>query len=111
MSYVATWYESYCPKCQAENFVDGGEVNDPSGPDPEGIKCWKCGYCFILGDEDEQEFEESSCDDGKHLIDAKLFLEAIELVESFKLSSQNRSSTKKKVKELKRKAGLEEGKK
>lgn len=106
MSYVSTWYELYCPQCDSSNFVDGGNQADASGYDPEGCKCWKCGNCFVVDDEWQDEIDESNCDDGKHLVDAKLFLEAIELIESFKLSSQERSPTKRKVKELKKKAGF-----
>jgi transcription elongation factor Elf1 len=46
-----TWYKDYCPKCNAMNWVCNGDVSDLSGIDVDGIKCWKCGWQWQLGEE------------------------------------------------------------
>lgn len=36
-----------CPKCEAVNYVNNGDVEDPSGVDIEGIQCHACGYEWV----------------------------------------------------------------
>jgi predicted Zn finger-like uncharacterized protein len=60
--YVQTWYEYRCPSCSSANFVSGGDANDPSGFDPQAVKCWKCGHCF---DHEGEDADEDMCDEGE----------------------------------------------
>ncbi len=66
MSYLGTWQQVGCPKCGKSNFLDAGDMNDPTGYDPDTCKCWNCGYCFDM--EGDPAEDEECCDDGRAMV-------------------------------------------
>lgn len=66
-SYIESWMRLLCPHCQVSNWVCQGDVTDCTGYDPEVIRCWKCGQCFLVDSEgmDFLELTEDSANDGK----------------------------------------------
>ena len=76
---MTQWYEDYCPKCQKSNWIDNGDPQDMTVEDVEGIRCWNCGHCWLLGEEcdlDEEECDEAEQDkDGHYYEDGKDFKE------------------------------------
>ena len=62
--YVSTWHELVCPNCEAHNFVDAGDLNDMTGFDPEGCKCWNCSHCF---DFEGEPADPDMCDEGENM--------------------------------------------
>lgn len=48
-----TWTRERCPHCNAQNWINHGDVSDITGLDIEACKCWECEKKFLLGDPDE----------------------------------------------------------
>lgn len=38
----------YCPKCRTQNAVSMGDPEDCTGPDFDGIECYKCGEKILF---------------------------------------------------------------
>lgn len=69
---MQTWYEVSCPECKKSNFVCAGDVSDPTGYDPVGVRCCNCKHCWLLDQDDDygssgegEEEEDPRYDDGK----------------------------------------------
>ena len=70
---MTQWHEDYCPKCAKSNWIDNGNPQDMTVGDIEGIRCWNCGHCWLLGEEFEYEQEEE--DDNHYYEDGRDFKE------------------------------------
>ncbi len=63
-----SWLSKNCPQCGKRNFVCQGDLNDPTGYDPQGITCWNCKHSF---DFDGEEMDPDDCDEGTHFEEVK----------------------------------------
>jgi hypothetical protein len=62
---METWYKLPCTNCQKTNWVNAGNEQDVTTPDPEAIKCWNCNEKFIIeyddyldGDENPEDLDD-----------------------------------------------------
>lgn len=42
------YYSEKCPNCSVINYWCGGDPNDLSGTDADGLKCWSCGKEWVF---------------------------------------------------------------
>ncbi len=40
--YVTATAVGTCPRCNARNYADLGDMSDQTAPDVEAVKCWSC---------------------------------------------------------------------
>lgn len=59
---IETILKLWCPRCDAVNYLDIGDVSDQTGHDAEGFRCHACRGRFLLDDDGEEpdpdEFDE-----------------------------------------------------
>ena len=48
---IETIYKDYCPKCEAVNFINMGDMEDLTAYEPDGFECHACGHRWLF-DED-----------------------------------------------------------
>lgn len=60
--YIETWYKTWCPDCNAVNWVCNGDMSDMTAVDVTGVSCWKCKNQYPLDDETDDEDCDEYCD-------------------------------------------------
>lgn len=57
IDYANTWFQFWCPYCQAENWVNDGDTTDITviGVAERPVKCRNCKKNFWLGPGDEDD--------------------------------------------------------
>jgi predicted nucleic-acid-binding Zn-ribbon protein len=51
MSRMTIWYEINCSECGAVNWLSGGDPEDLTGADIDGLRCYKCGFSEVFDHE------------------------------------------------------------
>ena len=50
---METWHRYLCPKCQKNNWICDGDVNDLSQCDIDAIKCWSCNHSYWVTEDQD----------------------------------------------------------
>ena len=57
-----SWYEEFCPECEAVNWFCNGDESDLTAVDIEAVKCRSCGHIWsveeMVGENDPTPQEE-----------------------------------------------------
>lgn len=48
MPNICIWYQITCSECKALNWLYGGDPEDMTAPEIDGLKCYKCGFSEIF---------------------------------------------------------------
>lgn len=59
---MQTWYQTWCPKCKAQNWVCDGDTSDETVPDLGAIECRECQFLY-MGWQDQLTLHESEISD------------------------------------------------
>lgn len=66
---MENWIADNCPMCGEKNYVCQGDIEDVTGIDIDGIKCYKCSFEWLLEPVDSHlELDEAWFEDGKSQI-------------------------------------------
>lgn len=52
ITYAESWYRTWCPYCEKDNWHCNGNESDLSGLDVEAVKCRICNEVYQLGEPD-----------------------------------------------------------
>jgi hypothetical protein len=69
MNEVVLYIMSSCPNCNCENWMYYGDPNDPTYFTAEGLRCWNCKHCWVIGENEDGDIEDF--EDGRHFEEVK----------------------------------------
>ena len=75
---VESWIRCWCPKCNADNWINNGDPSDQTVSDVEAIRCHSCGHEAMLDQdwtEDETILEDVYIEDGECFVEKKTNLD------------------------------------